>query len=145
MPMFRTKSIPFLAGVKRRDRFERFHIVVVILLAGWVPSILMPFWSYRILSNTLESKILHDRQTFVQLVAHLVGDDLSRTGSVIQYYQTQPEVVKMLSGPNAGVAAQQWLALTFYAHARIDGMFIAAPDGRVIASLPAIPSAGAQD
>lgn len=145
MPMFRTKSIPLTAGLKRRDRFERFHIVLAILLAGWVPSILMPVVSYRILSNTLESKILHDRQTFVQLVAHLVGDDLSRTGSVIQYYQTQPEVVKMLSGPNAGVAAQQWLALTFYSHPRIDGMFIAAPDGRLIASLPAIPASDTQD
>src|SRR5436190_19164354 len=51
----------------------------------------------------------------------------------------------MLSGPNAGIAAQQWLALTFYAHARIDGMFIAAPDGRLIASLPAIPASDAQD
>jgi signal transduction histidine kinase/CheY-like chemotaxis protein len=129
----------------KRNRFERFYIVVAILLAGWFPSILMPVVSYRILSNTLESKILHDRQTFVQLVAHLVGDDLSRTGSVIQYYQTQPEVVKMLSGANAGTAAQQWLALTFYAHARIDGMFIAAPDGRLIASLPAIPASDTED
>jgi signal transduction histidine kinase/CheY-like chemotaxis protein len=145
MPMFRTKSMPSLAGVKRRDRFGRFPIVLAILLAGWFPSILMPVISYQILSNTLESKILHDRQTFVQLVAHLVGDDLSRTGSVIQYYQTQPEVVKMLSGPNAGVAAQQWLALTYYSHPRIDGMFIAASDGRLIASLPAIPASDPQD
>ncbi len=143
--MFRTKSIPSSAGMKRRDRFGRFPIVLAILLAGWFPSILMPVISYRTLSNTLESKILHDRQTFVQLVAHLVGDDLSRTGSVIQYYQTQPEVVKMLSGPNAENAAQQWLALTFYSHARIDGMFIAAPDGRLIASLPAIPASDTQD
>ena len=35
--------------------------------------------SYTILTNTLESKILRDRQTFVHLIAHLVGDDLSRT------------------------------------------------------------------
>ncbi len=138
-----TKSIPFLAGWKRRDRdrFERFNIVIAILLAGWVPSILMLVVSYTILTNTLESKILHDRQTFVQLIAHLVGDDLSRTSSVIEYYQTQPEVVKMLSAPNLEVAAQQWLTQTFYSHPRIDGMFLAAPDGRLIASLPAIPEA----
>ena len=145
-----TKSIPLLAGLKRRDRdrFQRFNIVVIILLvllAGWVPSILMLGFSYTILTNTLESKILHDRQTFVQLIAHLVGDDLSRTGSVIEYYQTQPDVVKMLSGANPEVAAQQWLALTFYSHPRIDGMFIAAPDGRLIASLPAITPAEAQN
>jgi signal transduction histidine kinase/CheY-like chemotaxis protein len=143
MAMSWIKSIPLLAGLKRhdRDRFERFNIVIAILLAGWVPSILMLVVSYTILRNTLESKILHDRQTFVQLIAHLVGDDLSRTGSVIEYYQTQPEVVKMLSAPNAEVAAQQWLAQTFYSHPRIDGMFIAAPDGRLIASLPVIPEA----
>ena len=147
MAMSWTKSIPLLAGLIRRDRdrFERFNIVVAILLAGWTPSILMLVVSYTILTNTLESKILHDRQTFVQLIAHLVGDDLSRTGSVIEYYQTQPEVAKMLSAPNPEIAAQQWLAQTFYSHPRIDGMFIAAPDGRLIASLPAIPASSAQD
>jgi signal transduction histidine kinase/CheY-like chemotaxis protein len=140
-----TESIPLLAGMKRRDRFERFNIVVAILLAGWTPSILMLVVSYTMLTNTLESKILHDRQTFVQLIAHLVGDDLSHTGSVIEYYQAQPDVVKMLSGPNPESAAQRWLALTYYSHPRIDGMFLAAPDGSLIASLPAVPESVAQD
>jgi len=147
MAMSSTKSFPVLTALKRRDRnrFARLNIVIAILLAGWAPSILMLVVSYTILTNTLESKILHDRQTFVQLIAHLVGDDLSRTGSVIEYYQTQPEVVRILSGPNPEVSAQQWLAQTFYSHPRIDGMFIAAPDGRLIASLPAIPPSLAQD
>ena len=85
MAMSWTKSIPLLAGLKRRnrDKFERFNIVIAILLAGWAPSILMLVVSYTSLTNTLESKILHDRQTFVQLIAHMVGDDLSRTGGVI--------------------------------------------------------------
>ena len=141
------QSIPFVARLKRRDRdrLERYNIVIAILLAGWVPSILMLVVSYTILTNTLESKILHDRQTFVQLIAHLVGDDLSRTGGVIEYYQTQPDVAKMLTGPAPQIAAQQWLAQTFYSHPRIDGMFIAAPDGQLIASLPAISPPEAQD
>ncbi len=87
------------------DRFERFNIVVAILLAGWVPSILMLVVSYTILTNTLESKILRDRQTFVHLIAHLVGDDFSRTGSIIEYYQTQPDVAAILTSPNPDVAA----------------------------------------
>src|ERR1700730_14183226 len=101
-------SVPFLARLKRRDRdrLARYNIVVAILLAGWFPSILMLVISYTILTITLETKILHDRQTVVQLIAHLVGDDLSHTGSVIEYYQTQPDVVKMLSGPNQEIAAQ---------------------------------------
>lgn len=140
-----TKSIPLLSNLGRRDRFERFNIVVAILLAGWTPSILMLVASYTILTNTLESKILHDRQTFVQLIAHLVGDDLGRTSGVIEYYQTQPDVIKIFSGPNPEIAAQRWLALTFYAHPRIDGMFLAAPDGRLVGSLPAVPESISQD
>jgi signal transduction histidine kinase/ActR/RegA family two-component response regulator len=141
------QSIPFLAHLKRRDRdrLARYNIVIAILLAGWFPSILMLVVSYTILTNTLESKILHDRQTFVQLIAHLVGDDLSHTGSVIEYYQSQPDVAKMLVGPNASSAAQQWLAQTFYSHPRIDGMFITGADGQLIASLPAIPASDTQN
>src|SRR6266480_3872016 len=130
---------------KRRSRFKRFTIVFPILLAGWIPSILMLVVSYTILTKTLETKILHDRQTFVQLIAHLVGDDLGRTGNVIEYYQAQPDLAKMLSGPNPDLAAQQWLAQTFYSHPRIDGMFLAGRDGRLIASLPPIPPSLTQD
>ncbi|MFN2475912.1 MAG: ATP-binding protein [Chthoniobacterales bacterium] len=127
---------------QRRDPaegFERFNIVIAILLAGWVPSVLMLVVSYTILTNTLETKILRDRQTFVQLMAHLVGDDFSRTGGIIEYYQTQPEIAKMLTGPDAEGAAQRWLSQTFYSHPRIDGMFIAGRDGQIVASIPPIP------
>jgi signal transduction histidine kinase/CheY-like chemotaxis protein len=123
-----------------RNRFERFNIVFAILLAGWVPSILTLVVSYTILSRTLESKILRDRQTFVQLIAHLVGDDLSRTGSVIEYYQTLPDATKLLGSANSQATAQQWLGTTFYSHPRIDGMFITGRDGRLIASIPYNPS-----
>ncbi|MGI9086981.1 MAG: ATP-binding protein [Chthoniobacterales bacterium] len=122
-----------------RDRFERFNIVVAILLAGWVPSILMLVVSYTILTRTLESNILRDRQTFVQLIAHVVGDDFSRTMGIIQYYQTQPDIIRILNGPAPEAAAQIWLNQTFYAHPRIDGMFLAARDGHLIASLPEVP------
>jgi signal transduction histidine kinase len=123
-----------------RNRFDRFNIVVAILLAGWVPSILMLWLSYTILSRTLESKIWRDRQAFVQLIGHLVGDDLSRTSGVIEYYQTSPDVAKIFTGPNPRLAGQQWLGDTFYSHPRIDGMFLAEPDGRLIASVPANPA-----
>jgi len=57
---------------RRRDRFERFKIIFPILLAGWIPSILTLIVSYTILRDTLEFRILRDRQTLIQLVAHLV-------------------------------------------------------------------------
>ena len=122
-----------------RGRLGRFNIVVAILVAGWLPAISMLVVSYTILTNTLESKILRDRQTFVQLIAHLVGDDFSRTGGIIEYYQTQPEVAQLLTGPSPEIAGQEWLNDTFYSHPRIDGMFLAGSDGRLIASIPAIP------
>ncbi|MEP6809357.1 MAG: ATP-binding protein [Chthoniobacterales bacterium] len=123
-----------------QHRFQRFNIVVAILLAGWVPSILMLGFSYSILTSTLESRILRDRQTFVQLIAHLVGDDFSRTAGIIEYYQAQPEVTAILTGAEPEVAGQEWLNKTFYSHPRIDGMYLAGRDGRLIASIPAIPS-----
>src|SRR3954462_3167611 len=82
------------------SRLARFNIVVAILLAGWVPSVLMLWVAYTILTKTLETKILRDRQTFVQLIAHLVGDDLAAKNSVIEYYQTQPNIPKILTDPN---------------------------------------------
>jgi signal transduction histidine kinase/CheY-like chemotaxis protein len=120
-----------------RDNVPRF-IVFVILVAGWVPLIAMLVVSYTILTSTLESKILRDRQAFVELIAHLVGDDLGRTSEIVEYYQAQPDVPRILTGPAPEIAAQEWLNRTFYSHPRIDGMFIAAPDGRLIASIPEV-------
>ncbi|MEP6938077.1 MAG: ATP-binding protein [Chthoniobacterales bacterium] len=138
--MFPAKGILLKDPTDRRDpdRFERFNIVVAILLAGWVPSVLMLVISYTILQRTLETKILRDRQTFVQLIAHLVGDDLSRTGGIVEYYQTQPDIGRILAGPAPESAAQQWLNQTFYSHPRIDGMFVAGRDGQLVSSIPVI-------
>jgi hypothetical protein len=147
MPMALLNPTRLRTLFKKRDpdRFERFNIVIAILLAGWVPSVLMLVVSYTILTNTLESKILRDRQTFVQLIAHLVGDDFSRTGGIIEYYQTQPDVAAILAGPAPEAAATEWLNRTFYSHPRIDGMFIAAPDGRLIASVPLVAPEAARE
>src|SRR5437660_10447725 len=117
--------MPFGHLVKRgrHDRFERFNIVVSILLAGWVPSILTVWFSYAFLTKMLESKILRDRQTFVQLISRLVGDDLSRTQGIIDYYQTLHDVARMLNSSNQQSAGQQWLGTTLYSHTRIYVMF----------------------
>ena len=135
----------YLLKKTRHNRLERFNIVISILLAGWIPSILTLVVSYSILSRTLETSILKDRRTFVQLIARLVGDDLSRTGGIIDYYQTSPEVVRMLNSGNSQFAAQQWLGTTFYVHPRIDGMFVTGRDGRLIASIPYVPTSIGKD
>lgn len=129
----------YLLKKTRHNRLERFNIVISILLAGWIPSILTLVVSYSILSRTLETSILKDRGTFVQLISRLVGDDLSRTGGIIDYYQTSPELIRLLNSGNPQFAAQQWIGSTFYAHPRIDGMFITGRDGRLVASIPNAP------
>jgi len=130
---------------RRHDRFEHFKIIFPILLAGWIPSILTLIVSYTILRDTLESRILRDRQTLIQLVGHLVGHDLNRSSSIVDYYQTFPEVAKILNAPNRQTFAQQWLSSTFYSHPNIDGMFITAPDGSLIASIPTAPEVIGKD
>ena len=123
-----------------QGRFERLNIVIAILIAGWVPSILMLSVSYTILTRTLESKIQRDRQTFVQLIARLVGDDLGRSGEICGFYQTYPPVKKIFSAQYPDLAAKKWLQETYFTHPRIDGMFIATGDGRLIASIPDDPA-----
>jgi signal transduction histidine kinase/CheY-like chemotaxis protein len=123
-----------------RGRFERLNVVLSILIAGWVPVIFMLVVSYTILTNTLESKILRDRQTFVQLIAHLVGDDLIRSGKIAEFYQTYPPVARIFTVREPDLAATRWLQETYFLHPRIDGMFITTADGRLIASLPNDPS-----
>jgi len=125
-------------GKQKANRFQRFKIVFPILLAGWIPSILTLIVSYTILTQTLETKILSDRQAFVQLIAHLIGDDLGGKSTIIEYYQTLPEVAKNLTNPNAA-AGQQWINQTFFSHPRVDGMFMTTPDARLIASVPYDP------
>src|SRR5438045_5881639 len=120
-------------GKQKANRFQRLKIVFPILLAGWIPSILTLIVSYTILRDTLESRILRDRQTFVQLVGHIVGDDLSRTHDIVDYYQTLPEIANIFSAPNWQGLAQQWLNAGFYSHPRLDGIVCMATDISVIA------------
>jgi signal transduction histidine kinase len=129
---------------RRRDRFERSKIVIPILLAGWIPSVLTLIVSYTILRDTLESRILRDRQTLIQLVSHLVGHDLSRTTSLVEYYQTLPDTARVLTASNSQ-AAQQWVNSAFYSHPQIDGMFVTAADGTLIASIPTAPELVGKD
>jgi signal transduction histidine kinase/ActR/RegA family two-component response regulator len=138
-------ELPGRIAYATRGRFERFNIVFTILMAGWAPSIVMVWVSYTILTKTLETKILRDRETFVQLIAHLVGDDLAGKSSVIEYYQAQPNVAKILTDPNPQTVGQQWIAQTYFSHPRIDGMFITDIEGRLVASVPAVPDLVGQD
>src|SRR5438128_1006383 len=90
--------------------------------------------------GVVKSKKLRDRQTFVQLVGHLVDDDLAGTASIVSYYQTLPDMERLFAAPNSQDTAQQWIAQKFFTYPRIDGMFIAAADGKLLGTLPAAPN-----
>ena len=130
---------------RRRERFERSKIIIPILLAGWIPSVLTLIVSYTILRDTLESRILRDRQTLVQLLGHVVRTDLSRSSEIINYYESLPEVARILSSPNPAPAAQQWVNSAFYSHPNVDGMFLAGPDGALLGSIPTTPELVGKD
>ncbi len=129
---------------RRRDRFERAKIIIPILLAGWIPSVLTLIVSYTILRDTLEFRILRDRQTLIQLVSHLVGHDLSTTTSLVEYYQTLPDTARVLTGADSQ-EAQQWINSAFYSHPQIDGLFVTAANGTLVASIPTAPELVGKD
>jgi signal transduction histidine kinase/CheY-like chemotaxis protein len=122
------------ARIKRR--FRPLDIAMAVLLAGWVPSILMAVVSYTILTRTLESKILVDRRTLVQTLSRLLGADFVRTTEVLEYYQTLPTTQRMVLRPHGDALAQQWLSDAYYSHPRLDGMFLTDAAGKLISSLP---------
>src|SRR5258708_37541435 len=130
---------------RRGGRLDRFKIIFPILLAGWIPSILTLIVSYTILRDTLESRILRDRQTLVQLLGHVVRTDLSRSSEIINYYESVPDVARILGSPNPAPAAQQWVNSAFYSHPNVDGMFLAGPDGALLASIPTTPEMVGKD
>jgi len=130
---------------RRRDRFERSKIIIPILLAGWIPSVLTLLVSYTILRDTLESRILRDRYTLVQLLGHVVGTDLNRSSAIINYYETLPEVARIFTSANPAPAAQQWINSAFYSHPNVDGMFLAGPDGTLLGSIPTTPELVGKD
>ncbi len=78
-------------------------------------------------------------------MGHLVGHDLSRSSAIINYYQTLPEVARILSAANPMPVAQQWLNSAFYSHPNIDGMFFTTPDGALVASIPTAPEMVGKD
>src|SRR5262249_48346222 len=130
---------------KPSSRLERLNVVLSILIAGWVPVIFMFIVSYSILSKTLESRILRDRQSFVQLIAHLVGDDLGRSCDIVNYYQTNPAVANIFTARYPDLAAKNWLQETYFSHPRIDGMFLTTADGQLLGSIPENPGMLLQD
>ncbi len=122
----------------RRPRLRPFQLTLVILVAGWVPSVLMAFIAYSILRDTLESRILNEEFTLARGVAQLIDFDLIRNGEVMEYYQTLPRTREVIDLADS-MTAEEWLATIYYSHPRIDGMFLTNAKGELVGSLPPAP------
>ena len=59
-----------------KQRLRPWHLAFCVLLVGWVPSLLLAYYSYRVLGRTLENKIMADAQSLVgqPLPAHRKRD-----------------------------------------------------------------------
>jgi signal transduction histidine kinase/ActR/RegA family two-component response regulator len=110
---------------------------VALFLAGWVPTVLMAVISFSILRGTLESSIVRDRHTLVLELARLINSETSHPGEMLEYYQNSPQVQQFVLRPPGDPTVQAWLSDAFYAHPRLDGMFITDANGRLIDAVPA--------
>lgn len=124
-----------------KRRFKPLDIALAILIAGWVPSILMAVVAYTILASTLDSKIIVDRSALVETLAQLLGQDLTATGEIMEYYQKLPETQSILERKSGAPPIQSWLARVYYSQPRIDGLFLTDAAANLLSAVPAEPTA----
>jgi signal transduction histidine kinase/ActR/RegA family two-component response regulator len=121
----------------RKGPFKPLDVALALFLAGCVPTVLMAVISYSILRGTLESSIIRDRHTLVLSLARLVNSETSRPGEMLEYYRSSPLAQQLVARPAGDAEAQAWLADAFYAHPRLDGMFITDAAGHLLEAIPA--------
>ena len=84
-----------------KHRLRPWHLALCVLLVGWVPSLLLAYFSSRVLGRTLENKIMDDAQELVGSLAQHVENELERTGETLDYYRTLPGTANLLLPPIA--------------------------------------------
>ncbi len=84
-----------------KHRLRPWHLALCVLLVGWVPSLLLAYYSYRVLGRTLENKIMDDAQELVGSLAQHIENELERTGGTLDYYRTLPGTANLLLPPVA--------------------------------------------
>ncbi len=84
-----------------KHRLRPWHLALCVLLVGWVPSLLLAYFSSRVLGRTLENKIMDDARELVGSLAQHVENELERTGGTLDYYRTHPGTLNVLLPPIA--------------------------------------------
>ncbi len=80
-------------------RLKPYHLAFCVLFVGWVPSLLLAYYSYSVLSRTLESKTAADAESLVRSLSQHVENELERTGESMDYYRTLPVTISILQPP----------------------------------------------
>jgi signal transduction histidine kinase/CheY-like chemotaxis protein len=79
-----------LARIAARYRLKPYHLAICVLFVGWAPSLLLAYYSYTVLSRTLEAKIMTDARSLVRSLTQHVQNELERAGEIMDYYRTLP-------------------------------------------------------
>lgn len=119
----------------RAPRVRTWRLVLLVLLAGWLPSLLMAFIAYAYLQAAFQERIQVNELNVVRAMSRLVEADLGQSAEVVEYYQTLPKT-REISQHAPDKALQDWLASVYYSHPRIDGVFLTDAQGRLLGSLP---------
>lgn len=85
-------------------RLKPFHLAFSVLFVGWVPSLLLAYYSFSVLSRTLENKTAADSESLVRSLSQHVENELERTGESMDYYRTLPTTATMLQPPQPPLA-----------------------------------------
>ncbi len=94
-----------LAKFVTKRRLRPFHLALCVLFVGWTPSLLLAYYSYSVLSRTLEAKSLDDAETLIDSLSQHVTNELARSGDTLEYYRTLPSTAALFVPTTTPVAA----------------------------------------
>lgn len=77
-------------------RLKPSHLAFCVLFVGWVPSLMLAYYSFSVLSRTLENKTAADAESLVRSLSQHVENELDRTGETMDYYRTLPVTANLL-------------------------------------------------
>jgi signal transduction histidine kinase/CheY-like chemotaxis protein len=93
-----------LARFAAKYRLKPYHLALCVLFVGWAPSLLLAYYSYNVLSRTVEAKIMTDARSLARSLSQHVQNELERIGETMDYYRTLPATLNAFQPPVAPAA-----------------------------------------
>ncbi len=134
-----------LAKFVTKRRLRPFHLALCVLFVGWTPSLLLAYYSYSVLSRTLETKSLDDAETLINSLSQHVTNELARSGDTLEYYRTLPSTAALFAPAAIPVAAPAPTPADWATNARrrppprLPAATLPAPAPTATAATPAAP------